>query len=756
MRLGSTSWVALLVAGALAGCGGGGGGGGSSGGGSGGGPIVSRSGNDSLTERTGSVDFTAERNRNYGLQAVGAMAAHDAGRTGAGVTVGIIDTGIDLEHPDFAGAISPDSIDIVTGTYALVDDYGGHGTAVAGVVGARRDGYDAVGVAPDSTLLAVRADKPGTCETRCSFTHADLARATDHAVAKGASILNFSLGGSSVSQGFRDALAAAAAQNRVIVAAAGNSSGAEPIDPAHWAATHSGGLGIAVGAVDTANELANFSNKAGSTMNNFLVAPGVSIATTKNGGGTYTVSGTSFAAPHVAGAAAVVWAAAPYLTGAQVVDILLSSATDLGAAGTDAVYGRGLLNLDAAQQPLGQLVVPTGATVDDGGALLAETSLSLGAAFGDAAPAGLNGVFVDAYGRPFNTDLSQTIHRHRPQSGLSNWLDQSGEVIARDLGSGIGLTMAARAAETMPDPGALPGTSSNDPRFALTAEADGSRVAVARGFGLGGLTGLTATAPQAAAPNLSGNSLNSPFLALAGDGTSMAASHKLGGATTVTLGLTGQGGSPLMPGYEQGWERRAMLAEASRRFENGTVVGVHVGSLNESAGPLASMGGGAFAFASESQTSFVGLFGATPLSDSTTLFGRWGAGSTGDDALTGGMWRESDGIQSRTMALGLSVRDLGLDGDRVAFSVSRPLRVVSGGATMEVPVGRAMDGTILTQDRYVGLTPSGAETDFEISWTIPVADRQKLILGGMLALQPGHDADAGPATALGMKYRLKW
>lgn len=753
MRFGSTSWLALMVAGALAGCGGGGG---SGGGTSGGGPIVSRSGNEGLTERTGAANFTNESNRNWGLQAVGATTAHSAGHTGTGVTVGIVDTGIDLDHPDFAGAISPNSIDIVTGTYAMVDDFGGHGTAVAGIIGARRDGYDVVGVAPDSTLLAVRADKAGTCETKCSFTHADLARATDHAVAHGASILNFSLGGATVSQGFRDALAAAAAQDRIVIAAAGNSSGSEPIDPAYWAATQSGGLGIAVGAVDSSNQLASFSNKAGATMNNFLVAPGVSIATTKNGGGTYTVSGTSFSAPHVAGAAAVVWAAAPYLTGAQVVDILLSSATDLGAPGIDAVYGRGLLNLAAAQQPLGQVVVPTGANVADGGALLAETSLSLGGAFGDSAPTGLNAVFLDAYGRPFNTDLSETVRRHRAPSGLSNWLDQSGEVMTRSLGHGIGLTVAAREPEPLHALDRHPGASpQHTPRFALTAEADNRRVAVARGFGLGGLTGLAAAAPEAAAPNMSGNVVNSPFLALAGDGTSLAASHRLGGATTMTLGLSEQGGDSL-PGWEQSPDRRALLAELTREFGGGTVVGVQIGSLSESQGPLASLGGGAFAFDKDAETMFAGLFGAMPLAGKTTLFGRWGAGLTGAESLNGGLWREAEDIHSRTAAVGIAVRDLGIEGDRVAFSISRPLRVVAGAATMAVPVGRAMDGTILTRDQRIGLTPSGAETDFEISWTIPVAEGQRLVLGGMVAIQPGHQADAPPAAAVGAKYRLTW
>ncbi len=760
MRVVRSSWVALAVAGALAGCGGGGGAGGGGGGGiGGGGPVLDgpRAGSGGSGQRTGAADFTGETTRNWGLAAVGGDAAHAASRTGAGVTVGIVDTGIDLTHPDFAGAIAPASTDIITGVAANVADQGGHGTLVAGVIGARKDGFDAVGVAPESTLLAVRADSPGSCLAgSCSFYHSDLATATNYAVAQGAQVMNFSLGGSGMDTVFSTALTGAVQQNRIVVAAAGNSQGANPIDPAKWLALNGQGLGLAVGATDSTGNLAWFSNKAGVAKDFFLVAPGQGITTSANGGGVATVNGTSFAAPHVAGAAAVIWGAAPYLTGAQVVDILLTSATDLGAAGVDTTYGHGMLNLDAALQPLGTLTLPTGATVASGGAPLASTSLALGGAFGNALghSGRLSSVAAfDAYGRPFAADLSATV-KPAPVRDLSGWLSPSQtQVATAGFGEATTLTLAAPEA---PSPMAIqdrPGQWQPQPRFALSSETGGSEVTLARGFGLGAFTGLAAAIPEAGQPLPSGDPLASPYLGLAGDGNSAALGHRLGDGVTARMGFsTDDGGNGIDP--EAG--RQAMLGEMSKRWQDGTVVGFQLGRLGEDGGPLGSTADGAFAFGSKADTAFTTVYAATPLTPSSTLFGSYSSGLTSGDGLGDGLLREFSTLRSESYALGVATRDVGSDGDRVTLVLSRPLRVADGSATLDLPTGRTMDGQVLTSAQRVSLSPTGAETDLEATYAIPLAGTQKLVLGGMVMFEPGHDADAPPAFAGGMKYRVNW
>jgi subtilisin family serine protease len=760
------SWVVFVLAGTLAGCGGGGGGGSSGGGGGGssGGPSGgSPGGAVGEAPRVGLPDFAAEGTRNWGLADVGGDVSQAAGKTGAGVLVGIVDTGIDVNHPDFAGAIDPASINIVTGKTTDVADQGGHGTSVAGVIAARKDGFDGLGVAPGASLLMVRSDVPGTCtpsSSNCLFSDSDLATATNYAVAHGAKIINYSLGGSSIDPVFQNSLINAASQGRILVAAAGNSAGASPIDPA-LSLTGAGmqGLGLAVGAVDQNNQLTWFSNKAGAAKDFYLVAPGINVTTTANGGGTHSVSGTSFAAPHVAGAAAVVWGASPFLTGQQVVSILLNSATDLGTAGVDDTYGHGLLNLSAALQPLGPLVVPTGANVADGGRPLASSQLALGAPFGTALagkPALAQAIFVDSYGRPFHTDLSAAVKAPAAGGDISGWLGEARmPVSTTSLGKSATLTLAAPPEASPGEIFDRPGGSQGQPRFSLSADLGGSQVAVARGFGLGGVTGLAAAAPEVATPFLSGNPLTSPFLGLAGGGTSAAFGHSVGDGWSVKLGFSRDEGTPQDGLTLPTPTRSAMLAETAKRWQDGSVVGAQLGRLDEGGGPLGSSGTGAFAFDSKAATAFTTLYAATPLSRSSSLFATWSYGLT--DGIAGqGLLGQFSSIHSQSFSVGAATTDIGIADDRLAFIVYQPLRVTSGQATLSVPVGRLMDGTVVYHRDRVGLAAEGVETDLQVTYTVPLAQAQRLTLGGMVMMQPGNDSTAGLGLAGGLKYRLSW
>ncbi|BCI71087.1 hypothetical protein SPKIRA_19170 [Sphingomonas paucimobilis] len=120
-------------------------------------------------------------------------------------------------------------------------------------------------------------------------------------------------------------------------------------------------------------------------------------------------SGTSLAAPQITGAAALLIQAFPNLSGAQVVDLLLRTARDTGAAGTDAVYGRGTLDLTAAFQPVGGMsVAGAGAPVS------MTTNIRLSAAMGDATARDLRLVALDSYARAYALDLSATVAQTGP------------------------------------------------------------------------------------------------------------------------------------------------------------------------------------------------------------------------------------------------------------------------------------------------------------------------------------------------------
>ena len=322
--------------------------------------------------------------------------------------------------------IDDDSIDIVTGSAATVGDVDGHGTAVAGIIAARRNDALSHGVAFGASLLVVRADAPGSCPAACAFDQAHVAAATDYAVDQGARVINYSLGGAgSLDGALGDALERAVDAGRIVVLAAGNEAGNDPVFPGIFAGSaEARGRAIAVGALDGNGDLASFSNRAGSAREYFLVAPGVEILAPELDGDATLVSGTSFATPHVSGAAALVLDAAPFLGIDDVVELLLATATDLGAPGTDVIYGRGLLNLEAALAPQGPLSIPLGSSVDGAAAALGATGLRLGGAFGRGPDLG-RAVFLDGYGRPYWIDLDRRRASTETGPHLSGWLAPS-------------------------------------------------------------------------------------------------------------------------------------------------------------------------------------------------------------------------------------------------------------------------------------------------------------------------------------------
>ena len=165
-------------------------------------------------------------------------------------------------------------------------------------------------------------------------------------------------------------------------------------------------------AVNSSNEIASFSNGCGDTKAYCLAAPGVDIKSTINGNAFTTKSGTSMAAPHVSAAVAILKEEFPSLTGAQIVDLLLNSATDLGAAGTDEVYGVGLLNLDAATKSSGTMsIAMTNDSNDLDRLSLDGTSLKLSKVFSKGVINSSNFIgVVDSYDRVYSYKLNDFVN----------------------------------------------------------------------------------------------------------------------------------------------------------------------------------------------------------------------------------------------------------------------------------------------------------------------------------------------------------
>src|SRR5207253_11492596 len=138
---------------------------------------------------------TEYRSSSYSV-AAGAIAAYDAGATGKGVKIGIVDSGINPKLLEFTDRIDPASGD-VAGNRGVSDE-GGHGTAVSAVAAAARNDIGTMGVAFDATIVSERADQPGSCSGTdgCQFFDGAIAAGIDAARLAGAKVINMSLGGS--------------------------------------------------------------------------------------------------------------------------------------------------------------------------------------------------------------------------------------------------------------------------------------------------------------------------------------------------------------------------------------------------------------------------------------------------------------------------------------------------------------------------------------------------------------------------------
>ncbi len=263
----------------------------------------------------------------WGVTAVGAPVA---GTTGKGIKVAVIDTGIDLDHPDLQANIAG-KVDF-TGSRKGADDQNGHGTHVAGSIGARQDSIGVVGVAPEVSLYAVRV-----LDARGSGYWSDVVEGIGWCVTNEMDVANMSLGASSAPSALKDACDAASSIVLLIAAAGNSGDGSTSTDetsvPAAYASV------VAVGAIDSNNALASFSNTGPYVE---LCGPGVSVLSTYKGGTYATLSGTSMASPHAAGVAALLWGSGS--TASSVRAALVSKAWDLGPTGRDAGFGWGLVH----------------------------------------------------------------------------------------------------------------------------------------------------------------------------------------------------------------------------------------------------------------------------------------------------------------------------------------------------------------------------------------------------------------------------
>ena len=676
---------------------------------------------------------------------------------GEGVTVGILDTGIDGADPAFRNKT------VIERFIAGATDEDGsersHGTAVASVLA----GEDIPGYPPDAHGVAWGADLVvfamplGTAPpvynpidvSRLPGTGQFFAAVFDEILAwqfgsKRIEFLNLSLGVSGIIENYSEevlrepfaALVASIAQEDsadkvIFVWAAGNAHGRTcdiPIPQCVNGAVEAtsvdllAGLAarfpelkentVAVVAIRPDGEITDFSNRCGIAAEFCLAAPGEEVVASYFGphpvDGTplrsvTTFRGTSFAAPMVTGGLALM---KQYFRGQlSHVDLLarlLETANRNGLYADATIYGRGLMDLGAATSPVGEPVVAMGGHVESSGAAIHETSLQVGPALGDAFSASLATREIaafDALGAPFWYDAGNLVTTASRPSLHERFRD------FQQLSIG-GAKVLPASAIRIPILQTREGSDGAVSALYL-AKSRGPAAAKASHFALAERS-LVASFPVAAS---------------------------LSATALTTEGLAGQ-------------EPVSGAALAWRAPE--AVLGLRVGWLGERQTLLGSTPEGAFGDLVANAV-FAGL-------EADTDLGRWRIGGTAEVGTVNAQTRDGliDGFSPLiTSAIALHATRPTSDGGAVMVSLSQPLRVEGGEASLAIPSGRTRAGEVVRSAVTLDAEPGGRQVDLSLQWQRPL-DLGELRLGASLSREPGHRKSADPELILLSGWRLSF
>ena len=679
---------------------------------------------------------------------------------GAGVTIGLIDSGIDTEHPLFSGkTISEEFFD------GAVDERGdkpSHGTAVASVIGAQpivyinglpfRGASHGVAWGADLKMFAIRfREEPPPVYDPISLTSsrtADSTRANlfNNVLGQDIDILNLSISLQGIIENYPEqdirnhlsrtiaTLAQTGAQEKtILVWAAGNANGGPcthgsdncvggSIDAssveffAGLAARieELRGHSIAVVAVEQDGAITDFSNRCGIAADWCLAAPGEEFRAAYFGPdrdgrpgarGTAYVAGTSFAAPMVSGGLAVMKQLfRDQLPNTALVTRLFATADKGGKFADREIYGQGMMDLGAATLPVGLTGVTFGNTVGSPSINIHTTSLRLGGALGDGLGRSLASqeiVAFDSLGAPFWFKLAGFTGVARGPSSL---------VRLRELTARNPITQRTNGRLTTFRPDRAGGSIEQDLGYAMLRFGFRERP-----------TGVQ----------------NGHF-ALADNAT--------------TLTLTGHNGMMVTAFTASRFAGRSPTSGAALSWRPFNVpVGFRAGWLVEQETLLGTTATGAFGRLS-ADAAMTGI-------ETGFEVGKWELAAlaeigTARPRFQGGMLDRMSSLTTSAFAFN-ATRRLGNDG-LVRISLSQPLRVEDGRAALSVPIGRTKDGDVLRQPVSANLVPSGRQIDVSAQWYYSLAADNELRFDATWIHNPGHNARAKPALSLLAGWRFEF
>jgi hypothetical protein len=650
---------------------------------------------------------------NWGVRAIGVQPVWATDATGQGVTVALLDTGTNGSHVDLASQLLPGS------TMVDVDNQGGHGSSIAGIIAGAFNNVGMVGIAYNAKLLSL-----GIADENRTSTPVQTA-AGFNAVSGRPDVRVINL---SVTTGYNEtnisAINTAIQRGKLIVMFAGNTGGGPVSAPPAVYNMFNGGKGILVGAAGAGGALAPISAQAGAAANVFMVAPGAGVVgpSNKSDTGLTTWTGTSVAAGHVAGAAALLLSHTPDLTAQQVGEILLTTATDRGAPGVDPVYGHGLLNVASALQPIGE----TESSSSSGGGMAAVAGAIAVGGLGywwyssEKAKKELeNTLIFDSYNRPYIMDLTSQMSVRDSSARLfdvMDMFDRQTRSVMMPVTESLSLTMHASAT----NPSDYIFLKDSDPFIEDDEELYKENLALRLDGNFNNGLFFNLQSNQRTGSSLQGvqgaslanefvwsRSLTSPYLGFG----SLADSATLGfrPAGNVALSVSA---NRIDEDERFGLQSQATMFSGSYAPTERTNLTLNFSQLIENGSLLGGASGGVFSV-DKARTMAIGLRSDYRVNDKLTLFANYTHGFTSVDEARGSFFQDFSALGSQAYGLGIIGSDLLRYRDRAGLALSRPLRVTAGDVDLVVPHG--LDGArnpLITSTR-VALDSDHAETDLE-------------------------------------------
>lgn len=713
------------------------------------------------------------------LAMINASTAYARGATGAGVKVGVIDSGVLTDHLEFDNGLGGGKADIAGSDYSLFGEERSneaiiHGTLVSGVIAANRDGNPVVpgvsfnmhGVAFDADIVAYEiplGDGSGPYEPldtgEVTFADDDFWAERFTSMANQVPIVNMSFGfagavtefnAAEINTAFPRTLNALRQANKVLadrsifIVSAGNANGqtddmGNPVDASSPEIL--AGLPylfpelkdhmLAVVAVDITGEIAFYSNRCGVAADFCLAAPGggdngendfvwgpIPTPAGENPDLFYYggAAGTSFAAPMVSGALALLKSMFPSVGHHELVDRLLQTANKSGIYADQSIYGQGLLDLATATAPVGATNMTTGSSVNGpsfaaAGSGLTTTWGALGDSFSTALGSRSIAVF-DEMGFPFYLPARSLLHNHSNTLPASQ-LHHGSIDYADGTTINAGMSFDTGYFDARFHPQLADHFSQDYLAMHYRDQATGRESFVGWNSNPGWFFGLYGEHALQPAGTENDSAFAAPWLRFARNGWSSGGGLPVGNGKLRFGFFRGSAGRDTnQPVTDTG--AQGTMMEYARKFARGGF-SLQTGLVREDNSFLGISPTGALGAVANVDTWFVGI------NSHLRLAGKWHGLVAAYSGMTNPMLdtrllKVTDTVLSTAFALGVNGRSLWQKGDSLGLFITQPLRIEQGDATLRIPVDRTLHKQVVYENLHLPLEPSEREHRLELNY----------------------------------------